>query len=198
MIDYSFYIIISYLSAFFGLFILFIFSYKDFLISNRKIRNMEKLKWVKVKISFLLIVSAASLFLILFALRDNVIFFYSPSEVQKKFYNNEINNESLVRLGGLVLDKSLHRDKEGNIYFIITDLKKEINVLFSGILPDLFREGQGVIAQGYVEKYNLKDDNDLLENNLRLRASSVLAKHDENYMPPEVLDILEGVSTNDG
>ena len=159
---------------------------------------MNKSKDRIIMISFLLIVSATSLFLILFALRDNVIFFYSPSEVQKKFYNNEINNESLVRLGGLVLDKSLHRDKEGNIYFIITDLKKEINFLFSGILPDLFREGQGVIAQGYVEKYNLKDDNDLLENKLRLRASSVLAKHDENYMPPEVLDILEGVSTNDG
>ena len=159
---------------------------------------MNKSKDRIIMISFLLIISATSLFLILFALRDNVIFFYSPSEVQKKFYNNEINNESLVRLGGLVLDKSLHRDKEGNIYFIITDLKKEINVLFSGILPDLFREGQGVIAQGYVEKYNLKDDNDLLENKLRLRASSVLAKHDENYMPPEVLDILEGVSTNDG
>ena len=140
-------------------------------------------------ISFLLIVLGCSLFLILFALRDNVIFFYSPSEIEKKVSNNEIKNGSLIRLGGLVLEKSFYRDKNNNIFFAITDLKKEISVSYIGILPDLFREGQGVIAEGYIEILNLENIN--LNKKLHFNAKTILAKHDENYMPPEVSDILD-------
>jgi len=143
-----------------------------------------------ITISFLVTVLCCSLFLILYALRDNVIFFYSPSEVEKKISNDEISNGSLIRLGGLVLENSFKRGEGNNVSFIITDLKKEINISYSGILPDLFREGQGVIAEGNIEIIKVKNKNNFLKKQLKFNASNILAKHDENYMPPEVSEAL--------
>ena len=110
---------------------------------------------------------------ILIVLQDNILFFYTPSEILQK---NLKQNEK-VRLGGLVEENSVVRN-DIKINFTITDLKKNIEVSYEGILPDLFREGQGVIANGY------------LKNNI-FEASEVLAKHDENYMPPEIKKKLE-------
>ena len=127
---------------------------------------------------FYIIFSAFTFFcfvvgIILIVLQDNILFFYSPSEILEK---NLKQNEK-VRLGGLVQENSVLR-KDIKINFIITDLKKTIEVSYEGILPDLFREGQGVIVNGY------------LKNNI-FEASEVLAKHDENYMPPEIRKKLE-------
>ena len=127
---------------------------------------------------FYIIFSAFTFFcfvvgIILIALQDNILFFYSPSEILEK---NLKQNEK-VRLGGLVEENSILRN-DIKINFIITDLKKTIEVSYEGILPDLFREGQGVIVNGY------------LKNNI-FEASEVLAKHDENYMPPEIKRKLE-------
>ena len=105
---------------------------------------------------------------ILIVLQDNILFFYTPSEILQK--NLKLNEK--VRLGGLVEENSFTRNNT-KINFIITDLKKNIEVTYEGILPDLFREGQGVIVKGY------------LQNNI-FEATEVLAKHDENYMPPEI------------
>ena len=105
---------------------------------------------------------------ILIVLQDNILFFYTPSEILQK---NLKQNEK-VRLGGLVEENSLIRN-DIKINFTVTDLKKNIEVSYEGILPDLFKEGQGVIVNGY------------LKNNI-FEATEVLAKHDENYMPPEI------------
>ena len=110
---------------------------------------------------------------ILIVLQDNILFFYTPSEILQK---NLKQNEK-IRLGGLVEENSVMRN-DIKINFIITDLKKNIEVSYKGILPDLFREGQGVIVNGY------------LKNNI-FEATEVLAKHDENYMPPEIKKKLE-------
>ena len=104
----------------------------------------------------------------LIVLQDNILFFYTPSEILQK--NLKLNEK--VRLGGLVEENSITRN-DTKINFTITDLKKTIEVTYEGILPDLFREGQGVIVKGY------------LQNNI-FEATEVLAKHDENYMPPEI------------
>ena len=122
---------------------------------------------------FYIIFSAFSFFCfivgaILIILQDNILFFYTPSEILQK---NLKPNEK-IRLGGLVEENSVVRN-DVIINFIITDLKENIEVSYEGILPDLFREGQGVIVNGY------------LKNNI-FYASEVLAKHDENYMPPEI------------
>ena len=113
--------------------------------------------------------------LVLMALKENIIYFYTPNELKKK-YGNVKNIDNKIRIGGLVLENSVIIDKNTSI-FEITDKKDVIKVFFKGQLPDLFREGQGIIAEGI-----LKDN--------KLIASQVLAKHDENYMPPEVADAL--------
>ena len=105
---------------------------------------------------------------ILIVLKDNILFFYTPSEILEK----DLKQDEKVRLGGLVEENSVARN-DTKINFTITDLKKTIEVTYEGILPDLFREGQGVIVKGY------------LQNNI-FEATEVLAKHDENYMPPEI------------
>ena len=113
--------------------------------------------------------------LVLMALKENIIYFYTPNELRKKYGEVEnINNK--IRIGGLVLKDSVIIDKNISI-FEITDKKNEIKVFYKGQLPDLFREGQGIVAEGIFQ------DNKLI-------ASQVLAKHDENYMPPEVADAL--------
>ena len=113
--------------------------------------------------------------LVLLALNENIIYFYTPNELKKK-YGNVKNIDNKIRIGGLVLEDSVIIDKNTSI-FEITDEKDVIKVFFKGQLPDLFREGQGIVAEGI-----LKDN--------KLIASQVLAKHDENYMPPEVADAL--------
>ena len=114
--------------------------------------------------------------LILMALEDNIVYFYTPNDLIEKFGDtNNIQNK--IRIGGLVLESSIKKEGEKSI-FIITDRKKEVKVVFDGSLPDLFREGQGIVAEGIFKNNNFI-------------ASEVLAKHDENYMPPEVADALK-------
>ena len=113
--------------------------------------------------------------LILTAFRDNLIFFYSPSDIMGR----EIG-ETRFRLGGIVQENSVIRSHDGlTIDFSITDNHYAIPVTFTGILPDLFREGQGIVAQGYLSSDGI------------FIAESVLAKHDENYLPPPVAKMLE-------
>jgi cytochrome c-type biogenesis protein CcmE len=114
--------------------------------------------------------------LVLNALSDNLVFFYSPSDISAK----TVPEGRRLRLGGLVEAASLVRAGDGKtVSFRITDGKSTVPVTYSGALPDLFREGQGVVVEG------------TLGNNGQLRAASVLAKHDETYMPREVVDALK-------
>jgi len=133
----------------------------------------------KVKLRFffvflILLTLILSTFLVLKSLEENVVYFQSPTEIKVL---SEIDNKK-IRVGGMVKINSISMDAN-EINFIITDFKNEINVIYSGAVPNLFTEGKGVVAEGY-----LKDKNFLL-------ASKILAKHDENYMPPEVKAALE-------
>ena len=114
--------------------------------------------------------------LILMALEENIVYFFTPNEIKMK-YGNKANIHNKIRVGGLVLENSVI-EKDGITKFNITDRSHEIEVLFDGLLPDLFREGQGIVVEG------------VFQNN-KLIASQVLAKHDENYMPPEVSAALD-------
>jgi|SRR5690554_3470991 len=114
--------------------------------------------------------------LVLNAFQGNLVFFYSPSDVATR----EAPVDRAFRLGGMVAEGSVLREDDGlTVHFVVTDHAQSIPVVFSGILPDLFREGQGVVTQG-----RLGEDG-------RFYADEVLAKHDETYMPPEVADALE-------
>ena len=125
-------------------------------------------------IILILITLILSTFLVLKYLEENVVYFQSPSEIKVL---SEIKKNK-IRVGGMVkIDSIIMKEKE--IKFIITDFKNEINVIYSGVIPNLFTEGKGVVAEGY-----LKDKNFFL-------AEKILAKHDENYMPPEVKAALE-------
>ena len=133
----------------------------------------------KVKLRFffillILITLILSVFLILKSLEENVVYFQSPSEIK---FLSEIDKKK-IRVGGMVKIDSILIDTS-EIKFVITDLKNEINVIYSGAVPNLFTEGKGVVAEGY-----LKDKNFFL-------ATKILAKHDENYMPPEIKEALE-------
>lgn len=114
--------------------------------------------------------------LIFMALEDNIVYFYTPNDLIEKFGDTK-NIQNKIRIGGLVLESSIKKEGEKSI-FMITDRKKEVKVVFKGPLPDLFREGQGIVAEGMFQNNNFI-------------ASEVLAKHDENYMPPEVADALK-------
>jgi len=114
--------------------------------------------------------------LVLYAVRDTLVYFYSPTEVAQKHLPPDRN----ILIGGLVEEGSVVRHADGtNIDFAVTDLQTRIMVRYTGLLPDLFREGKGVVAEGR------------LDSDGKFIASSVLAKHDENYMPPEVADALK-------
>ncbi len=117
--------------------------------------------------------------LILYALRDTLVFFYTPSEVSEKLAEKQLAPGARLRLGGLVEKGSVKLLDDGEIRFVITDTAREVPVTFKGILPDLFREGQGVVAEG-----RLQPDGSFV-------ADTVLAKHDEKYMPREVADALK-------
>ena len=134
----------------------------------------------KVKLRFFfiflaIITLAFSIFLILKSLEENVVYFKSPSEIK---IDAEIDKKKM-RVGGMVKKNSIKIESQ-DVKFVITDFKNEINVVYSGAVPNLFQEGKGVVAEGY-----LKDRNFFL-------ATKILAKHDENYMPPEVKEALEG------
>ena len=133
----------------------------------------------KVKLRFffillILVILSLSVFLILKSLQENVIYFQSPTEIKVL----EKVEKKKIRIGGMVKKKSISIETNG-VKFIITDFKNEINVIYSGVVPNLFAEDKGVVAEGY-----LKDKNFFL-------ATKILAKHDENYMPPEVKEALE-------
>ena len=130
-------------------------------------------------ISLFFITIATSIYLILWALRDNIVFFYSHSEIQQKINLKEIDEMSKLRLGGMVKESSVEQLNDGSINFIITDFDREMVVFYKGIIPDLFKEQQGVIAEGAINNEGI------------FIANSILAKHDENYMPPEVQDTLK-------
>ena len=133
----------------------------------------------KVKLRFffiflILIILSLSVFLILKSLEENVVYFKSPTEIQTL---PEINKNK-IRIGGMVKENSILID-EKKLKFIVTDFKNDINVTYTGAIPNLFTEGKGVVAEGF-----LKDKKFFL-------ATKILAKHDENYMPPEVKSALE-------
>ena len=126
-------------------------------------------------LSISIVLAVLIIFIILRSLEENVVYFFSPTEI----YNKEsISIDKNIRVGGLVKKDSVSEDGT-SINFIITDLKREIIVSYNGLLPNLFSEEKGVIAEG-----KLKDKKYLI-------ASKILAKHDENYMPPEVSKALE-------
>ena len=135
-------------------------------------------KKVKLRFLFLILILFSvilSVFLILESLKENVIYFQSPSEIREL---KEIDKKK-IRVGGMVKKNSIIINSD-NINFIITDFKNEINVIYSGAVPNLFEEEKGVVAEGY-----LKDRN-------YFSATKILAKHDENYMPPEVKEAIGG------
>ncbi len=135
------------------------------------------LKKVKKRASLLaifLFISVISIFLILNALNENILYFNSPSDIKS---NPEINFDKKIRVGGMVKKNTLQiSDRE--IRFIITDFKNEIRVSFKGTVPNLFAEGKGVVAEG-----KLQDKKFFI-------AERILAKHDENYMPPELKNLV--------
>ena len=126
---------------------------------------------------FFLSLLSLSTFLVLKSLEDNIVYFYSPTDINKKILSNEIDLSKSIRIGGLVKENSVL--KEGKkISFKVYDGIDEILVTYNGILPDLFREEQGIVALGKIENKNFN-------------AIEILAKHDENYMPKEVSDMLK-------
>ena len=133
----------------------------------------------KVKLRFffvilILLTLILTVFLILNSLEENVIYFKSPSDIRMM----ESNKKTKIRIGGMVKVNSI-KIKSNEVNFIITDLKNEINVSYIGVIPNLFSEGRGVVAEGFLKDRNF------------FEASKILAKHDENYMPPEVKAALE-------
>jgi len=114
--------------------------------------------------------------LVLNAFQSNLVFFFTPTQIAA----NEAPRGRAFRIGGLVEEKSLRRDADGlTVHFVVTDTAKSVPVVYRGILPDLFKEGKGVVAQGK------------LEGDGTFHATEVLAKHDENYMPPAAAEALD-------
>ena len=133
-------------------------------------------KKVKLRIVFLALILASvvlTVFLVLQSLKENVVYFQSPSEIKSLI---EIDKKK-IRVGGMVKEQSVFINSN-EVNFVITDFKNEINVVYSGAVPNLFAEGKGVVAEGF-----LKDKN-------YFTATKILAKHDENYMPPEVKEAI--------
>ena len=133
-------------------------------------------KKVKLRFIFLVLILASvilTVFLVLQSLKENVVYFQSPSEIKLLI---ELDKKKM-RVGGMVKEQSVFINSN-EVNFIITDFKNEINVIYSGAVPNLFAEGKGVVAEGF-----LKDKN-------YFTATKILAKHDENYMPPEVKEAI--------
>ncbi len=134
-------------------------------------RRTQRLWFVVGGLSVLSVAAA----LVLSAMSDNLVFFYSPTDLIKK----APPVGRMLRIGGLVEAGSVRRSDDGSVAFVVTDTNKTLAVSYHGLLPDLFREGQGVVAQG-----RLQPDG-------TFAAAEVLARHDENYMPPEVAKALK-------
>ena len=135
-------------------------------------------KKVKIRAFFIILVFTSAIlitFLVINSLKENVVFFKSPTDINNL---NQIESEK-IRVGGMVKKNSIEIENK-NLKFVITDFKNEIIVTFSGAVPNLFEEGKGVVAEGY------------LEDKKYLKAEKILAKHDENYMPPEVKEAMQG------
>ena len=135
----------------------------------------KKVKLRFLFLSLILIVLILSVYLVLKSLEDNVIYFISPTEIKEI---GEIDYTKKYRVGGMVKKNSVSMDSN-QVSFTITDFKNEINVKFAGVIPNLFSEEKGVVAEGFLKDRNF------------LEASKILAKHDENYMPPEVREALK-------
>ena len=135
----------------------------------------KKVKSRIILLVTLIAVSVFTIFLVFKGLEKNIVYFFSPTEIYNK---SNISFDEKIRIGGLVKEKSVKKELN-SIKFIITDLKNEIIVSYKGSIPNLFSEGKGIIAEGV-----LKDKKYFI-------AGSILAKHDENYMPPEVKKALE-------
>jgi cytochrome c-type biogenesis protein CcmE len=134
-----------------------------------------------IAVGLALVALAATL--ILNAFKSNMVFFYTPTQVER----GEVPKGTGFRIGGLVVPGSLKRGDDGlTVNFTITDTAKNVSVIYKGILPDLFKEGKGVVAQGKVGSDGL------------FEASEVLAKHDENYMPPEAAEALKRAKAQQG
>ena len=130
-------------------------------------------------ISLILVSISLALFFVLKALNDKIVFFYTPTNLSE---DSDIIGEN-IRVGGLVLENSIKYSNDGlRVSFVITDNKNMIDVFYSGILPDLFREKQGVVVEG-----------NFLKSKKTFNAKKVLAKHDENYMPPEVKKAIKNI-----
>ena len=135
-------------------------------------------KKVKIRAFFIILVFTSAIlitFLVINSLKENVVFFKSPTDINNL---NQIESKK-IRVGGMVKKNSIVIENK-NLKFVITDFKNEIIVTFSGAVPNLFEEGKGVVAEGY------------LEDRKYLKAEKILAKHDENYMPPEVKEAMQG------
>ena len=133
-------------------------------------------KKVKLRILFLALILSSvilTVFLVLQSLKENVVYFQSPSEIKSL---TELEKKK-IRVGGMVKEKSIFINSN-EVNFIITDFKNEINVIYSGAVPNLFAEGKGVVAEGFIKDKNY------------FKATKILAKHDENYMPPEVKEAI--------
>ena len=126
---------------------------------------------------FFISLLSLSTFLVLKSLEDNIVYFYSPTDINEKILSNKIDLSKRIRIGGLVKENSILKQGK-KISFKIHDGIDEILVIYDGILPDLFREEQGIVALGEIENKNFS-------------AIEILAKHDENYMPKEVSDMLK-------
>ena len=135
----------------------------------------KKVKLRLLFLSLILTVLILTVYLVLKSLEDNVVYFISPTEIKEL---GEIDYNKKYRVGGMVKKNSVFMNSN-EIDFIITDFKNEINVKFSGVIPNLFAEEKGVVAEGFLKDRNF------------LEASKILAKHDENYMPPEVREALK-------
>ncbi|MBX9726386.1 MAG: cytochrome c maturation protein CcmE [Rickettsiales bacterium] len=127
--------------------------------------------------SLLLMACAATL--VLRTLGDTMVFFYTPTQLAQKIPQADFDATRTLRIGGLIKKDSVSNLKNGGIRFIITDLKYEVPVTFKGMVPSLFRDGQGVVAQGKLDKNGV------------MVAETILAKHDETYMPRAVVDALK-------
>ena len=135
-------------------------------------------KKIKTRVLFLfliIIISIIFLIFIYFNLKQNILYFKTPSEI---FMNNQIERNSMIRVGGMVKKDSI-RQNNREISFILTDYKKELIVVYSGTVPNLFSEEQGAVVEG------------ILNDKKYLIADRILAKHDENYMPPQIKKILK-------
>ena len=139
-----------------------------------KLTKTSKKRLVKVCVFFFAVTSFSAL--LIYAFSKNSVYFYTPSQIIKK----EAPIDTFIRVGGMVKKNSFLREKDSlKVSFVIHDLKQNINVIYEGILPDLFAEGQGVVMTGKLVNQNT------------FVADEVLAKHDENYMPPEVADMMK-------